>query len=310
MTGSMRGARQGLLPGGGAPGAAASSLRLLRRRQLTSRVMLGLTAIAAALAATPLVWIIVYVVTQGASQISPTFLLSLPTPVGVPGGGIVNAIVGSALVVGVATLIATPLGLLAGLYAAVATRGRIGVIIRFTTDTLAGVPSVVVGIVAWTLIVRPQGHFSALSGSVALAIIMLPTIVRSTEEMIRLVPRPLREASLALGATEWRTSARVLLPAAFSGILTGLMLAVARAAGEAAPMLFTAFGNPFFSTSLDEPIATLPHTIYVYAISPYEDWRAKAWATAFVLVVLVLALNVAARGFAGWRSRRLATGVR
>ncbi len=294
----------------GARPTIAASPGLLRRRRLTSRVMLGLTGLAAALAVIPLVWIVAYVVAQGASQISPEFLLSLPTPVGVPGGGIGNAIVGSALVVGIATLIATPLGLLAGLYAAVATRGRVGLIIRFATDTLAGVPSIVVGIVAYTLVVRPQGHFSAFSGSIALAIIMLPTIVRSTEEMVRLVPRPLREASLALGASEWRTSARILLPAAFSGILTGLMLAVARAAGEAAPMLFTAFGNPFFSASLDEPIATLPHTIYVYAISPYEDWQAKAWATALVLVALVLALNVVARSFAGWRSRRLATGAR
>lgn len=318
MTGAPDGAsqtgrpsrRHGAAPMSGRfqPTTAWTSGRL-RRRRLTSRLMLGLTGLAAALAVVPLVWIVAFVVVQGASQISPEFLLSLPTPVGVPGGGIVNAIVGSALVVGVATLIATPLGLLAGLYAAVGTRGRVGLVIRFATDTLAGVPSIVVGIVAYTLVVRPQGHFSALSGSLALAIIMVPTIVRSTEEMIRLVPRPLREASLALGAPEWQTSARVLVPAAFSGILTGVMLAVARAAGEAAPMLFTAFGNPFFSTNLDEPIATLPHTIYVYAISPYQDWQAKAWATALVLVVLVLALNVAARSFVGWRSRRMATGL-
>ena len=173
------------------------------------------------------------------------------------------------------------------------------------TDTIAGVPSIVMGIFAYTIIVLPQGHFSAWSGAVVLAFIMLPIVIRSTEEMLKLVPGSLREGSLALGAQEWRTSARVLLPAALSGIVTGLMLAIARAAGEAAPMLFTAFGNPFMSTSLDAPIATLPHTIFVYATSPYEDWKSKAWGTALVLIVLVLALNVIARSVVGWRTRRL-----
>ena len=165
------------------------------------------------------------------------------------------------------------------------------------------------GIFAYTIVVLPQGHFSALSGGVVLAFIMLPIIIRSTEEMLKLVPGSLREGSLALGAPEWRTTLRVMLPAAVSGIVTGLMLAIARAAGEAAPMLFTAFGNPFMSIDLSEPIATLPHTIYVYAISPYEDWQAKAWGTALVLIVLVLVLNIAARSVVGWRSRRMG-GVR
>jgi phosphate transport system permease protein len=165
------------------------------------------------------------------------------------------------------------------------------------------------GIFAYTLIVLPQHHFSALSGGVVLSFIMLPIIIRSTEEMLKLVPNSLREGSLALGAQEWKTSLSVILPAAGNGVLTGLMLAIARAAGEAAPMLFTAFGNPFMSTRLDQPIATLPHTIYVYAISPYEDWRAKAWATALVLITMVLSLNVLARLTVWWRTRQLGSVI-
>jgi phosphate transport system permease protein len=213
------------------------------------------------------------------------------------------------MTVGLGTIIALPVGLLVGLYAASRANSRTGSAIRFLTDTIAGVPSIVMGIFAYTIIVLPQGHFSALSGGVVLSFIMLPIIVRSTEEMIRLVPGSLREGSLALGAPEWRTSLRVVVPAAISGIVTGLMLAIARAAGEAAPMLFTAFGNPFISTDLEQPVATLPHTIYVYAVSPYPDWQAKAWGTALVLIVLVLTLNIAARAIVGWRSRGL-TGTR
>jgi phosphate transport system permease protein len=167
------------------------------------------------------------------------------------------------------------------------------------------VPSIVMGIFAYTIVVLPQGHFSALSGAVVLAFIMVPIIIRSTEEMLKLVPGSLREGSLALGAQEWRTAWRVMVPAALSGIVTGLMLAIARAGGEAAPMLFTAFGNPFMSVSLEDPIATLPHTVYVYAISPYEDWKAKAWGTALVLISIVLVLNIVARSVVGWRSRRM-----
>jgi phosphate transport system permease protein len=279
--------------------------RRLARRKATSRIMLALAGLAAVVAVAPLIWILGYVAIEGSRQLSPGFLTSLPTPVGVPGGGVVNAIVGSFITVGLGFLVAAPVGILAGLYAAASPNSRGGIVVRFATDTLAGVPSIVMGIFAYTLIVRPQGHFSALSAAFVLGFIMLPTIVRSTEEMVKLVPHSLREGSLALGAPEWRTSARVLLPAAFNGILTGFMLAVARAAGEAAPMLFTAFGNPFLSTAIDQPIATLPHTVYVYAISPYDDWRAKAWATALVLIAIILILNVSARLIAGWRARVL-----
>jgi phosphate transport system permease protein len=288
---------------------ADAARRRAGRRRTTNRIMLGTAGAAAIIAVVPLVWIVAYVVVQGISAISLEFFTNLPTPVGVPGGGIANSIVGSLITVGLGVIIAMPIGLLIGFYAAARSQSRSGKAIRFLTDTVAGVPSIVMGIFAYTIIVLPQGHFSALSGGVVLSFIMLPVIVRSTEEMLKLVPGSLREGSLALGAPEWRTSLRVMLPAAASGILTGLMLAIARAAGEAAPMLFTSFGNPFMSTSLDDPIATLPHTIYVYAISPYEDWKAKAWGTALVLIVLVLTLNVVARSIVGWRTRQLG-GVR
>ena len=279
----------------------------LRLRKARSRVMLTLSGAAAVLGVIPLAWILVYVVINGLPALTPEFFTSLPTPVGVPGGGIVNAIAGSAITVGLGLLLALPVGILAAIFVASRRQGAVTTTIRFATDTLAGVPSIVMGIFAYTIVVLPQRHFSALAGAVVLAFIMLPIIIRSTEEMLRLVPGSLREASLALGSSQWRTWLRVVLPAAGSGILTGIMLAIARAAGEAAPMLFTAFGNPFFSTDLEQPIATLPHTIYTYAISPYPDWKAKAWATALVLIVLVLVLNVLARSISAWRAGRLGT---
>jgi phosphate transport system permease protein len=282
----------------------------LRRRKATNRVMLGLAAAAAFLAVIPLVWILGYVFLTGLPALSLAFFTSLPTPVGVPGGGIANAIVGSGITVGLGLLIAAPVAMLVAVYLAARRDGWMSTAVRLATDTLAGVPSIVMGIFAYSIVVLPQGHFSALAGGVVLAFIMLPIMIRSTEEMLKLVPASLHEGSLALGAAEWRTWWRVMLPAAGSGIMTGVMLAIARAGGEAAPMLFTAFGNPFFSTSLEEPVATLPHTIYTYAISPYEDWRAKAWATALVLIALVLVLNVAARGLAAWRTRSLSAVAR
>ncbi len=287
--------------------AAGKSARRIARRKVTNRVMLALCGAAALLAVTPLIWIVGYVIIQGAPAINLDFLTALPTPVGIEGGGIANAIVGSFMVVGLGVVMAAPLGLLGGMYAAARPDSRLGVAIRFATDTLAGVPSIVMGIFAYTIVVLPQGHFSAFAGAVVLAFIMLPILVRTTEEMLKLVPSTLREGSLALGAPEWRTSVRVLVPAAINGIVTGVMLAIARAAGEAAPMLFTAFGNPFMSTDLNQSVATLPHTVFTYAISPYPDWRAKAWATALVLIVLVLTLNVAARLLTSWRARRLGT---
>lgn len=267
--------------------------------------MLTLCGLATAIAIAPLIWILAYVTKAGAPVLSLDFFSQLPTPVGVPGGGVINAIVGSAITVDLGLLFAAPVGVLAAFYVVYRPNTPLSLAMRFGTDVISGVPSIVMGIFAYTLVVLPQRHFSAFSGGVVLSFIMLPIIIRSTEEMLKLVPGTLREGSLALGAPEWKTSLSIVLPAAGNGVLTGLMLAISRAAGEAAPMLFTAFGNPFMSTSLDQPIATLPHTIFVYAISPYEDWRAKAWATALILITLVLALNIMARLIVWWRTRQL-----
>ncbi len=282
----------------------------IRWRKTVNAVMLTLTGLATLLAIAPLVWILAYVIQQGAPALSIDFFTKLPTPAGVPGGGLVNALVGSAITVGLGALIAAPLGGLGAFYLTAYPNTPLSLAVRFGTDVISGVPSIIMGIFAYTLIVLPQRHFSALSGGVVLAFIMLPIILRTTEEMLKLVPKTLREGSLALGAPEWRTSLSVLLPAAGNGVITGVMLAIARAAGEAAPMLFTAFGNPFMSTALDQPIATLPHTIFVYAIAPYDDWHAKAWATALVLIVLALTLNVLARVMTWWRARHLGSVTR
>jgi phosphate transport system permease protein len=275
-----------------------------QRRRAVNSIMLVLTGSAAFVAVVPLVWIVVYVTQQGISFLTPEFFSHLPTPVGVPGGGVSNALAGSAITVGLACVFAIPVALLAALYVAYHPNTPLGIAVRFGTDVLSGVPSIVVGIFAYTVVVLPMGHFSALAGSVALAIIMLPTVLRTTEEMIKLVPGSLREGSLALGAPEWRTSIQVVMPAAISGVVTGIMLGVARVAGEAAPMLFTALGNSFWNTDIGQPISTLPLMIFTYAVSPYQDWHAKAWTTALVLVVLVLALNVLARAVVGWQQRK------
>ncbi len=278
---------------------------LYRRRKLTNRVMLALTGLAAVLAVIPLVWIVGYVAQAGGRFLSVSFFTELPTPVGVEGGGVANAIIGSAMTVGIACVIAIPVSIIAALYAFDHANTPLGIAVRFGTDVLAGIPSIVMGIFAYTIVVLPQRHFSALSGGVALAIIMTPIVTTTTVEMLKLVPRNWREGSLALGASDWRTAVQVLLPATLNGVLTGIMLGIARVAGEAAPMIFTAFGNPFFSTDINQPVATLPHTIFVYAISPYKDLHDKAWTTALVLIVLVLGLNVAARVIASWRTRKL-----
>jgi phosphate transport system permease protein len=285
-----------------------SDKRLTWRKSVNA-IMLALCGIATVIAIVPLLWILGYVIKVGATAITPGFFTELPTPVGVPGGGVANAIVGSAITVGLGTLVAAPVAILAAFYIAFRQNTPLGLAVRFGTDVISGVPSIVMGIFAYSLIVLAQGHFSAFAGGMVLSFIMLPIMIRSTEEMIKLVPTSLREGALALGAPEWKTSLSVILPAALNGILTGMLLAIARAAGEAAPMLFTAFGNPFMSFRLNEPIATLPHTVYVYAISPYADWRAKAWATALVLIMLVLVLNIFARLFVWWRRRQLGSVI-
>jgi phosphate transport system permease protein len=287
-----------------ARGITAHSPRY-RRRKLANSVMLALTGLAAMVAIVPLVWILVYVAQEGGRFLSLGFFTELPMPVGIPGGGIVNALVGSALTVGIACVIAIPVSLIAAFYAFDNPNTGLGIALRFGADVLAGVPSIVMGIFAYTVIVLPQKHFSTFSGGFALAIIMTPIVMSTTVEMLKLVPRNWREGSLALGAPEWKTAVQVLLPAALNGVLTGIMLGIARVAGEAAPMIFTAFGNPFFSADINQPIATLPHTIFVYAISPYKDLHDKAWTTALVLITVVLALNVTARAVTWWRMRKL-----
>jgi phosphate transport system permease protein len=281
------------------------STRRRRWRKSVNALMLSLTGVFTLLVVAPLIWILGYVIKQGLPALSLRFLTELPTPVGVAGGGIANALLGSFMTVGLGFVIAAPIGVLAGIYAAMNPDAPLGVGLRLGTDVISGVPSIVMGIFAYTIVVLPQRHFSALSAGIVLSFIMVPILIRTTEEMVRLVPHSLREGSLALGAADWKTSFSVILPAALNGLVTGFMLAVARAAGEAAPMLFTAFGNPFMSVDFSQPVATLPHTIFVYAISPYADWHAKAWATALVLISLILLLNVAARLLVQWRARRL-----
>lgn len=288
-----------------APTAFRTSGLYYRRRRITNGIMLALTGLATLIAIVPLVWILYYVAREGGRFLSLDFFTQLPTPVGVPGGGVANAIIGSTIVVGLACLIAIPVSIVAAFYTAEHPNTPLGVGVRFGTDVLAGVPSIVMGIFAYTVIVLTQRHFSAWAGGFALAIIMIPIVTRTTEEMMRLVPNDLREGALALGAPQWKTTLQVLFPAAISGVLTGVMLAIARVAGEAAPMIFTAFGNPYFNFDPNQPTATLPQTIFVYAISPYKDWHDKAWTTALVLIALVLGLNVIARGFLSWRRRRL-----
>jgi phosphate transport system permease protein len=286
----------------------AANRRHYRARQSVNAIMLGLTGLATILAVVPLVWIVTYVVREGGRFLSVDFFTKLPTPVGVPGGGVANAIAGSAILVALACVFAIPPGLLAAIYAATHPNTPLGIGLRFATDVLSGVPSIVVGIFAYTIVVLPLKQFSALSGGIALAIIMLPTVIRTTEEMLKLVPNNLREASLSLGAPEWKTSLQVLLPAALEGVVTGVMLGVARVAGEAAPLMLTAFGNPFMNADITQPMAALPQTIFVYAIAPYKDWHDKAWTTALVLLILVLGLNIAARLIIAWRRRKLGVG--
>jgi phosphate transport system permease protein len=247
------------------------------------------------LAVLPLVLILGFIIVRGASSINWQFITGLPRPMGEAGGGISNAIVGTLILVLVASLIAIPTGITAGIFLAERGRSRLGTLTRLSMETLMGIPSIVLGLVAYVWVVRPIGHFSALSGGVALAMIMLPVITLSTEETLLLIPVSLREAALALGVSYPRTVLRVILPAGMSGIITGVLLAVARGAGETAPLLFTSFGSPYMVTDIMKPMASLPQTIFVYATSPYAEWHDLAWGASFVLLALVLALNLTAR---------------
>ncbi|HKR22667.1 MAG TPA: phosphate ABC transporter permease PstA [Pyrinomonadaceae bacterium] len=265
-----------------------------RVRRSISTVMTGLTALCTVLAVGALLLILSYIALRGIGSLNLQFLIDRPRPVG-EGGGIGNAILGSLLLLSISSVIGLPLGICVGVYLAEIGRGRLAGAVRFIVDTLTGIPSIVTGVFVYAILVVPMRHFSALAGGIALALIMIPIVARTTEEMLKLVPHSLREGALALGAPQWRVTMGVIIPAAAPGIATGAMLAIARISGETAPLLFTAFGSRFFPTSLNEPIASLTVQIYNYAISPYDEWHAQAWAATLVLMTLVLGINIVVR---------------
>ena len=265
-------------------------------RRLVSTVMTTITAACALFAVIVLILILGYIAYRGIGSLNLQFLIEEPKPIG-EGGGIGNAIVGTLILLGLASVIGLPLGIATGIYLAEFGANRFADAVRFMADTLTGIPSIVVGVFIYSVIVLPMRQFSALAGGVALAVIMIPIVARTTEEMIRLVPASLREGALALGAPQWRVTMGVVLPAAASGIATGAMLAVARVSGETAPLLFTAFGSRFFNYFLDQPMASLTVQIYNYAISPYDEWHAQAWAATLVLMTMILVINIAVRFF-------------
>jgi phosphate transport system permease protein len=265
------------------------------RRRAISRVMGALSAVAAGVIILPLVVIFAFLVYQGGAALNLDFFVHLPKPVGEVGGGMANAIVGSLILIALAACIGVPVGVLGGLYLAESRDRRLPWLVRFLADVLNGVPSIVIGIFVYALVVRPTRHFSALAGGIALGVIMIPIVLRTTEELVRLVPASLREAGLALGVAEWKVMLRIVVTTAGAGIMTGVMVAVARISGETAPLLFTAFGNRFWHHGLDQPIAALPLQIFAYAIAPYDDWHRQAWAGALVLITIVFVVSLLAR---------------
>ena len=284
------------------PKRSSRSAARERGRRVINVVMLGLTGLMTLVALIPLVWILVEVFVRGSQFMTISFLTDTFKPTSLGGGGIWHAIVGTAILIGLASLFSMPVGILAAIYVVAHPNTTLGLAVRFGTDVLSGLPSIVVGLFVYTLLVIGRGY-SALAGSLALAILMLPVVVRTTEEMLKLVPKSLREASLALGAPEWKTSFSVMLPAAVTGVVTGLMLAIARVAGETAPLLFTALGSNNLSTELDKPMASLPLVLFKYAVDPSKVRNAQAWAIAAIIVALVLLLNIGARLIATWRSK-------
>ena len=269
------------------------------RRYFVNHLVTWVALLSTVLVIVPLVAILAYLLYKGASSLNLDFFTQIPAPEGEQGGGMSNSIVGSGIVLALASLMGIPIGIAAGVYLAEFGRGKIlATAIRFTADVLNGVPSIVMGIAIYALIVKPQQHYSAFAGGVALAIMMVPTIARTTEEMLATVPHAIREAALGLGVPKWRTVLSVSLKTASPGIITGCMLAFARVAGETAPLLFTAFGNQFWSFKLTEPIAALPLQIYIYAISPYDEWHRLAWAGSLVLIVMIMAAVTLVRIYA------------
>jgi phosphate transport system permease protein len=271
-----------------------TSPRMFRRKAVNA-VMLTITGLCTLFATGTLVFILGYLFIHGGKSLSWNFFTKLPTPVGESGGGMANAILGSAKLLGVAMVVGVPIGFLGGIYLAEFGGSTFSFIVRYTTDLLNGVPSIVIGIFAYTVIVLPQKHFSTLAGGLALGVMMIPIAVRSTEEFLRAVPVSLREGAVALGASKAKAILTVVIPAAKSGIMTGIMLNLARVAGETAPLLFTSFSNRYWSPGWEQPTAALPVMIFTYAIAPYDDWHQQAWSAGFVLLTMVLAVNVIAR---------------
>ena len=267
----------------------------LRFRKLVSAVMLSLTGVCAFVAVSVLFFILGYLAFHGGRSLNWDFFTKLPTPVGEAGGGMANAIVGSAKLLLLASLVGVPIGFFGGIYLAEFGGRSAGFVVRYAADLLNGVPSIVIGIFAYALLVLPLKHFSTMAGAFALGVMMIPITVRSTEEFLRSVPRSLREGAMALGASKWRTIVTVIVPAAYRGILTAILLALARVAGETAPLLFTAFNNRFWSPGWRQPTASLPVMIFTYAVAPYDDWHRQAWAAGLVLLGLVLVVNIIAR---------------
>ncbi len=265
---------------------SGTAYRIMKDRLFVSAVVLF-----SFLSIVPLLLILFYIVKNGVSVINWDFLTQLPRPMGEEGGGIINAIVGTFMLIVIACFLSVPVGVTAGIYLNEYRTGKIAESVRMAVEVIMGIPSIIIGIVAYTWIVIPLGSFSALSGGVALAIMMLPVIIKSTEETLKLVPNTLREASLALGVPYYTTIIKVILPAGMSGIITGVLLGIARVAGETAPLLFTAFGNPFMNYNILEPVNSLPLMIFVYATSPYQEWHSLAWGASLVLIVLVLSMN-------------------
>jgi phosphate transport system permease protein len=264
-------------------------------RKLVNGIMFTLTGLCALATVFVLFFILGYLLWYGGRSLSWSFLTHLPTPAGEAGGGMANAILGTGKLLLLTTLMGVPAGFLAGVYLSEFGRGSFPAVVRYTADLLNGVPSIVIGIFAYALVVKPMRHFSALAGAVALSMMVIPITMRTTEQFLRAVPRTLREGALALGATQWKTVATVVIPAAFRGVLTGTILGVARVAGETAPLLFTSFSNQYWSSGWNQPTASLPVMIFNYAISPYDDWHRQAWAAGLVLLALMLTANVAAR---------------
>jgi phosphate transport system permease protein len=268
---------------------------LNRRRNAINNVMLTLTGVCAVVTSSTLILVLGYLLYNGGKSLNLSFFTNLPVGQGETGGGIANAIVGSAEMVGLAALIGIPVGLMAGVYLSEFSGKTFGFLIRYTADLLNGVPSIVIGLFAWTVVVVPMKTFSALAGGIALSLMLIPITARNTEQFLQEVPRTMREGALALGASRWRAIATVIIPAARKGIMTGIILGVARISGETAPLLFTALGNQFWNTGLNQPTASLPVVIYTYATAPYESWHQQAWAAGLVLLVLVLVANISAR---------------